>query len=175
MKKVLLTAVVALSTLVASAQFMVVTSYDGDQTETMDKITSNMGIGYMVNDAFTVGLAKGDNVITTAGVTGVDAVADNPLTADVDETVVGVAEVAEVAEDGYDIWVRYNIAQMEGAYAALQMPTKDGSDNMKVGVGFAFNVWNGLYVEPNYMMPTSEDAVTKKREGTFSFGLSYRF
>ena len=169
MKKVLLTAVVALSTLVASAQFMVVTSYDGDQTETMDKITSNMGIGYMVNDAFTVGLAKGDNVITTAGVT---AVSDDPLTTEVDETV---AEVAEVAEDGYDIWVRYNIAQMEGAYAALQMPTKDGSDNMKVGVGFAFNVWNGLYVEPNYMMPTKEDAVTKKREGTFSFGLSYRF
>ncbi len=169
MKKVLLTAVVALSTLVASAQFMVVTSYDGDQVETMDKITSNMGIGYMVNDAFTVGLAKGDNVITTAGVTGV---LDDPSTTEVDETV---AEVAEVAEDGYDIWVRYNIAQMEGAYAALQMPTKDGSDNMKVGVGFAFNVWNGLYVEPNYMMPTSEDAVTKKREGTFSFGLSYRF
>ena len=168
MKKVLLTAVVALSTLVASAQFMVVTSYDGDQTETMDKITSDMGIGYMVNDAFTVGLAKGDNVITTAGVT---AVLDDPST-EVDETV---AEVAEVAEDGYDIWVRYNIAQMEGAYAALQMPTKDGSDNMKVGVGFAFNVWNGLYVEPNYMMPTKEDAVTKKREGTFSFGLSYRF
>ena len=152
MKKVLLTAVVALSTLVASAQFMVVTSYDGDQTETMDKITSNMGIGYMVNDAFTVGLAKGDDVITAAaGTTPADTA------------------------DGYDIWVRYNIAQMEGAYAALQMPTKDGSDNMKVGVGFAFNVWNGLYVEPNYMMPTKEDAVTKKREGTFSFGLSYRF
>jgi len=49
MKKVLLTAVVALSTLVASAQFMVVTTYDGDQEETMDKITQNMGVGYMVN------------------------------------------------------------------------------------------------------------------------------
>ncbi len=148
MKKVLLTAVVALSTLVASAQFMVVTSYDGDQTETMDKITSNMGIGYMVNDAFTVGLAKGDAVETISGTDTTSA-------------------------DGYDLWVRYNIAQMEGAYAALQMPTKDGSDNMKVGVGFAFNVWNGLYVEPNYMMPTTE--TDGKREGTFSFGLSYRF
>jgi len=168
MKKVLLTAVVALSTLVASAQFMVVTSYDGDQEESMDKITANIGIGYMVNDVFTVGLAKGDNVITTAGVT---AVLDDPLTTEVDETV---AEVAEVAEDGYDIWVRYNIAQMEGAYAALQMPTKDASDNMSIGVGFAFNVWNGLYVEPNYTMPTKKDA-DDKREGTFNFGISYRF
>ena len=40
MKKILLTAVVALSTLVASAQFMVVTTYDGDQEESMDKITA---------------------------------------------------------------------------------------------------------------------------------------
>ena len=153
MKKVLLTAAVALSTLVASAQFMVITTYDnGDKVEGLEVVTNNLGVGYMVNDAFTVGLAKGAGVITAATTT---AVADT--------------------SDGYDIWVRYNIAQVEGAYASLQMPTTDGSDNMKIGVGFAFNVWNGLYVEPNYTMPTKEDAVTKKREGSFNIGVSYRF
>jgi len=150
MKKVLLTAVVALSTLVASAQFMVVTTYDGEQEENADKITANLGLGYMVNDAFTVGLAKGAAVETIAGTDTTSA-------------------------DGYDLWVRYNIAQVEGAYASLQMPTKDGSDNMQIGVGFAFNVWNGLYVEPNYTMPTKEDAITEKREGSFNLGVSYRF
>ena len=143
MKKILLTAVVAFSTLVASAQFMVVTTYDGDLEENADKITANMGIGYMVNDAFTVGLAKN-----------------------------GLA--AEGEDDTYNIWARYNIAQVEGAYASLQMPTKDGSENMSIGVGFAFNVWSGLYVEPNYTMPTSEDDAGK-REGSFNFGISYRF
>jgi hypothetical protein len=59
MKKLFLTAVVALSTLVASAQFMVVTTYDNDQEENMDKITANMGIGYMLSDAITVGMSKG--------------------------------------------------------------------------------------------------------------------
>jgi hypothetical protein len=141
MKKVLLTAVVAFSTLIASAQFMVVTTYDGDQEETMDKITQNMGVGYMVNDAFTVGVAQGG------------------------EDVVG--------EDTYDLWVRYNIAQVEGSYASLTMPGDD-AEEMMIGVGFAFNVWNGLYVEPNYTMPTSEDA-DGNREGSFNFGLSYRF
>jgi hypothetical protein len=141
MKKILLTAVVALSTLVASAQFMVVTTYDGDQEETMDKITQNMGVGYMVNDAITVGVAQG----------GEDA----------------------AKEDTYDIWARYNIAQVEGAYASLTMPGDDAED-MMIGVGFAFNVWNGLYVEPNYTMPTSEDA-DGNREGSFNFGLSFRF
>jgi hypothetical protein len=144
MKKILLTAVVALSTLVASAQFMVVTTYDGDQEKSADKFTANMGVGYMVNDAFTVGLAKG--------------------------------AVNAEGDDTYDLWARYNLGDyMEGAYASLQMPTKDGTDNMKIGLGFSFNVWNGLYIEPNYTMPTSEDAVTKKREGSFNFGLAYRF
>jgi len=142
MKKVLLTAAIAFSTLIASAQFMVVTTYDGDQEESMDKITTNMGIGYMVNDAFTVGLAKG--------------------------------AVNAEGDDTYDLWARYNIAQVEGAYASLQMPTEDGSENMNIGIGFAFNVWNGLYVEPNYTMPTSEDD-EGNREGSFNFGLSYRF
>jgi hypothetical protein len=142
MKKLFLTAVVALSTLVASAQFMVVTTYDNDQEENMDKITTNMGVGYMVNDAFTVGLAKG--------------------------------AVNDAGDDTYDLWARYNIAQVEGAYASLEMPTEDGSDDMRIGLGFAFNVWNGLYVEPNYSMPTSEDE-NGDREGSFNFGLSYRF
>ena len=142
MKKVLLTAAIAFSTLFASAQFMVVTTYDGDQEETMDKITQNMGVGYMVNDAFTVGAAQG----------GADAV---------------------TGEDTYDLWVRYNIAQVEGSYASLTMPG-DEAEEMMIGVGFAFNVWNGLYVEPNYTMPTSEDA-DGNREGSFNFGLSYRF
>ena len=143
MKKVLLTAVIAFSTLIASAQFMVVTTYDdGDNVEGMEALTNNLGVGYMVNDAFTVGLAKG----------AVDAEGD----------------------DTYDLWARYNIAQVEGAYASLQMPTEDGSENMKIGVGFAFNVWNDLYVEPNYTMPTSEDD-NGDREGTFNFGVSYRF
>ena len=141
MKKVLLTAVVALSTLVASAQFMVVTTYDGDQEESMDKITANMGIGYMLSDAITVGVAQG----------GEDA----------------------ANEDTYDLWARYNIAQVEGAYASLTMPGDDAED-MSIGIGFAFNVWNGLYIEPNYSMPTSEDE-NGDREGSFNFGLSYRF
>ena len=50
MKKLFLTAVVALSTLVASAQFMVVTTYDNDLEENADKITANLGIGYLAQE-----------------------------------------------------------------------------------------------------------------------------
>ena len=58
MKKLLLTCVVAFSTLLASAQFMVVTTYDGDQTENIDKLTLNLGFGYTVMDGITVGVVR---------------------------------------------------------------------------------------------------------------------
>jgi len=150
MKKLFLSAFVALFAFASSAQFMVVTTYDNDQEETADKITANMGIGYMVNDAFTVGLKKGSDHAHEG-----DDHADD--------------------EDTYDLWVRYNLSSyIDGGYLALEMPTEDGSDNMQIGLGMAFNVWNGLYVEPNYTMPVSEDD-NGDREGSFNFGLSYRF
>ncbi len=141
MKKLLLTAVVALFTFAASAQFMVVTTYDSDQEETMDQITANMGVGFMVSDNITLG---------------------------------GVRALDDAGEDSYEIFVRYNLAMMDGAYAMIQMPTEDMSDNMKVGLGMSFAVWNSLYLEPNYTMPVSEDG-NGDREGEFNIGIGYRF
>ena len=57
MKKVFLTVAVALTTLFASAQnFTLVTTYDGDQEDMMDKMTQNFGFGYAVNDTWTLGM-----------------------------------------------------------------------------------------------------------------------
>ena len=145
MKKLFLTAVVALSTLAASAQFMVVTTYDGDQEENMDKLTAHMGIGYEVMDGITIGAVRTPESAVDAG------------------------------DEGYEMFLRYDLGNyMEGAYASLQAPTEDASDNMKIGVGFAFNVWNALYLEPNYTMPVSEDEAGN-RDGSFNIGMGYRF
>ena len=158
MKNLFLTAVLAMSTLVASAQFMVVTTYDGDQAETMDMLTANLGFGYQVMDGITVGVVRSSDSIMA-----VAATAD-------------VAEVLAGREDGFELFLRYDLGNyMEGAYATLQAPTEDASDNMKIGVGFSFNVWNALYLEPNYTMPVSEDEITGKRDGTFNVGIGYRF
>jgi opacity protein-like surface antigen len=141
MKKIFLTSAIALSTLLASAQnFMVVTTYDGDQEETMDKITQNIGFGYALNDTWTVGLLKN----------GVDAEGD----------------------DNYDLWGRYN--WNANTYVSVQAPTEETMDNLTVGVGYSYNVWKGLNVEPNYSMGLKEDE-NGEREGTFNLGLSYKF
>ena len=52
---------------------------------------------------------------------------------------------------------------------------KDGTDKIQVGLGYSFNVWNSLYFEPSYTMPVKEDDVTGDREGSFNFGLGWRF
>ena len=144
MKKLILTmAVVAFTTLFASAQFMVVTTYnapeDGAEWE-MTSLTDNMGIGYAVNDAWTVGLIKA----------GEDSLGDA----------------------SYDLWGRYN--WNKNVYVSVQAPTEDMMDNLTVGVGYSYNVWKGLNVEPNYSMGLKEDE-EGEREGSFNLGLSYKF
>jgi len=136
-------AVVAFTTLFASAQFMVVTTYnapeDGAEWE-MTSLTDDMGIGYAVNDAWTVGFIKA----------GEDSLGDA----------------------SYDLWGRYN--WNENVYVSLQAPTEEMMDNLTVGIGYSYNVWKGLNVEPNYSMGLNEDE-EGEREGSFNLGLSYKF
>ena len=141
MKKLILTSAIAFATLFASAQnFMIVTTYDGDQEETMDKITQNMGFGYALNDTWTLGMIQ-------------------------------AGEDAE-GEMNYDLWGRYN--WNKDMYVSFQAPTEEMMDNMTIGVGYSYNVWKGLNVEPNYSMGLKEDE-NGEREGTFNLGLSYKF
>ena len=141
MKKLFLTSAIALSTLFASAQnFMVVSTYDGDQEETMDMLTQNLGFGYAINDTWTLGLMQNGE--------------------DVDGETI------------YDLWARYNMKN--DLYVSLQAPQEEMMDNLTVGLGYSFNVWKGLNVEPNYSMGLKEDEAGD-REGTFNLGLSYKF
>ena len=144
MKKLILTmAVVAFTTLFASAQFMVVTTYnapeDGAEWE-MTSLTDNMGIGYAVNDTWTVGLIKA----------GEDSLGDA----------------------SYDLWGRYN--WNANVYVSVQAPTEEMMVNLTVGIGYSYNVWKGLNVEPNYSMGLKEYE-NGERAGSFNLGLSYKF
>ena len=149
MKKVLFTAALAMTTLFASAQFMVITTVseapDDSDGFSAEQVTERIGIGYQVNENLAAGIQRAE---TTTDSLGVDA------------------------DASYDIFVRYSFG--EGIWATLQMPTEDATDNMKIGVGYSFNVWNDLYLEPSYTLPVNEDA-EGEREGKLNFGVAYRF
>ena len=128
MKKVFFTAALAMTTLFASAQFMVVTtvsdqSEDADGFE-MEQLTDQIGLGYMLNDNFTVGVQR----------TGED----------------------ENGDTTYDMWARYNFG--DNMWAVVKAPSEEASDNLSVGVGYSLNVWNSVYVEPSYTMSMADDS-----------------
>ena len=144
MKKLFLTMAVAFSTLIASAQFMVVTTYnapeDGAEWE-MTSLTDNLGVGYTLNNG---------------------------------KCVVGLIKAGEdsLGDASYDLWGRYNWNQ--NLYVSVQAPTEEMMDNLTVGVGYSYNVWKGVCIEPNYSMGLKEDE-DGEREGSFNLGLSYKF
>ena len=79
-------------------------------------------------------------------------------------------------EDAYELLGRYDI--YNGVWATcIYNHEKDSEaemkDKMELGVGYSFNVWNKLYVDPYYVMPMKEDA-EGNREGEFRLGISYK-
>ena len=129
MKKVLFTAALAMTTLFASAQFMVVTTVTeaSDEAENgfeMEQITDKIGLGYMLNDNFTVGVQR----------TGED----------------------ENGDTTFDMWARYNFGN--DLWAVVSAPSEEASDNMSVGIGYSLNIWKSVYVEPSFTMSMADDS-----------------
>ena len=135
MKKLLFTTIAIFATLIASAQFSVVSSIsipeEGQDFE-ISNITDNMGIGYQINENIMAGAIKnGEN---------------------------------------YDVFGRY---YFENIYVSLQVPTEEMSENMNIGAGYSYNIWNKLYIEPNYSISMKENE-NGEREGKFVLGIAYK-
>ena len=83
-----------------------------------------------------------------------------------DKMMAGVIKNGE----NYDVFGRY---YFENIYVSLQAPTEEMSDNMKMGVGYSYNVWKGLCIEPSYSMPMKEDE-NGEREAKLVLGVAYK-
>jgi len=143
MKKVFLTMTLALCTMIASAQYSVlttVTSVEDEAGESTYNITDKMGVGYQVNEKLMVG-------ITMDG------------------------------EENYELLGRYSL--MNGIWGACTYSYDADSeaelmDKVNVGIGYSFNIWNNLYIDPNYTMPAKADEAGE-REGSLNLSVSYKF
>ena len=139
MNKLFLTMTLAFCTMIASAQYSVLTT----ATETVDStwsVTEKLGVGYQVNEKLMVGL-----------------------------TLDG--------EDNYELLGRYSL--MNGiwgmcAYSYEADSEAELMDKVNLGIGYSFNVWNNLYIDPNYTMPAKADEAGE-REGSLNLSVSYKF
>ena len=139
MNKLFLTMLFAFSTMIASAQFVGLTTLN-EGTDSTWNVTDKIGVGYMVSEKLM-------------------------LAATMD------------GEDAYELLGRYDI--YNGVWATcIYNYEKDSEaelkDKMELGLGYSFNVWNKLYVDPYYVMPMKENS-EGNREGKMRLGLSYRF
>ena len=80
-------------------------------------------------------------------------------------------------EDNYELLGRYSL--MNGIWGTcVYNYAKDSEDELMdkvdVGVGYSWNVWKGLSIDPNYTMPLKEDEAGE-REGSLNLSVSYKF
>jgi len=80
-------------------------------------------------------------------------------------------------EDKYELLGRYDIH--EGLWATCIYNYKKDSeaelkDKLDLGIGYSYNVWRSLYVDPSYVVSLKEDE-NGEREGEFRLGVSYKF
>jgi long-subunit fatty acid transport protein len=80
-------------------------------------------------------------------------------------------------EDKYELLGRYSL--MKGIWGTCTYSYEADSDaelmdKVNVGVGYSFNVWKGLSIDPNYTMPAKADEAGE-REGTLNLSVSYKF
>jgi len=80
-------------------------------------------------------------------------------------------------EDKYELLGRYSL--MNGIWGTcVYNYAKDSEaelmDKVNVGLGYSWNVWKGLSIDPNYTMPLKEDEAGE-REGSLNLSVSYKF
>ena len=138
MNKLFLTMLFAVSTTLASAQFVGLTTLN-EGTDSTWNVTDKIGVGYMVSEKLMVAA-----------------------------TMDG--------EEAYELLGRYDV--YNGVWATcIYNYEKDSEaemkDKLELGVGYSFNVWKKLYVDPYYVVPMKEND-EGKREGEFRLGISYK-
>ena len=80
-------------------------------------------------------------------------------------------------EDKYELLGRYSL--MNGIWGTCVYSYDADSeaelmDKVNVGVGYSWNVWKGLSIDPNYTMPAIADEAGD-REGSLNLSVSYKF
>jgi len=144
MTKLFLTMTLAFSTMIASAQYSVlttITSVEDEAGETTYNVTDNIGVGYDMSEKLMVGITRN-------------------------------------GDDNFNLLGRYALMNGDWGtcvynYSAENFQDTELMDNVKLGLGYSFKVWNNLYVDPNYTMPLKEDGAGK-REGSLNLSISYK-
>ena len=78
-------------------------------------------------------------------------------------------------EDNYELMARYAFADNCWAYGSFDTEGEgEYVDRLDLGVGYSFNIWEGLYIDPNYTVSMKKNS-DDEYEGKLNFTISYKF
>ena len=78
-------------------------------------------------------------------------------------------------EDNYEVMARYAFADNCWAYGSFDTEGEgEYVDRLDLGVGYSFNIWEGLYIDPNYTVSMKKNS-DNEYEGKLNFTISYKF
>jgi hypothetical protein len=78
-------------------------------------------------------------------------------------------------EDNYEVMARYAFANNCWAYGSFDTEGEgEYVDRLDLGVGYSFNIWQGLYIDPNYTVSMKKNS-DDEYEGKLNFTISYKF
>ena len=124
MKKTILTTVVALFCLSASAQFRVMSNMQSDSWS-LDSITNNLGVGYQLNDKVMIGFqSNGDDY---------DFIARYNIS---DNLYLSAQMPTEDAADNMTLGVGMSIKVWNSLYVEPNYTTRDDEGSFNVGLSY---------------------------------------
>ena len=124
MKKTILTTVVALFCLSASAQFRVMSNMKSDSWS-LDSITNNLGVGYQLNDKVMVGFQSNGN--------DYDFIARYNVS---DNLYLSAQMPTEDAADNMTLGVGMSIKVWNDLYVEPNYTTRDDEGSFNVGLSY---------------------------------------
>ena len=128
MRKIILTSVIALFCLSASAQFRVMSNVSTPEegaSWSADNFTSSLGVGYQVNNDVMVGLQKNGENYDFVGRYSVN-----------DNMYLSVQAPTEEAADNMTLGVGMSIKFWNELYVEPNYTTKDGEGSFNVGLSY---------------------------------------
>ena len=162
MNKLFLTMLFAFATTIVSAQFVALTTLN--KVEGVDPVEPSTTEVYEGDVCPTTDTDDSWNITDKIGI-GYQVN---------EKLMIGITKDGD---DAYELLGRYSL--MNGIWGTcIYNHVKDSEDEMTdkldLGVGYSFNVWKNLYVDPYYTMPMKEDE-NGDREGSLNLGISYKF
>ena len=162
MNKVFLTMLFAFATTIVYAQFVALTTLN--KVEGIDAVEPNTCEVYDGEECPTTETDDSWNITDKIGI-GYQVN---------EKLMVGITKDGD---EDYELLGRYSL--MNGIWGTcIYNYAKDSenemTDKLDIGIGYSYNVWKGLWIDPNYTMPLKEDS-EGNREGSLNLSFSYKF